>query len=133
MKINVRLTIYNMVLDADTGIQYESAVATNLEGCLQDFSDRLTGQLTSPQPVGILPSPYKLLVKRKTLMANATYQDNVATYLKEGFLVKVTQRRHPLLKCWVTESANRQFLVSHVNESDFYGEWLDIGLKEVPR
>lgn len=133
MRNNVRFSVFGLVLDDDTGVQYVAPVVSSIEGNLMDFTDRLLSLIGGTQPIGALPITFKLMVKKIPLNADGSYQDKVTEYLKEGVLIKITHVRHPFIKIWLEASTEMQFEISHIRETDLYGRYLELGLKEVPR
>ena len=133
MRNNVKFSVFGLVLDDATGVQYIAPIVSNIEGNLMDFTDRLLSLISGAQPIGTMPITFKLMVKKSPLYADGSYQDKATEYLKEGVLIKVTHVRHSQLKIWVETPSPMQFEISHIRDTDLYGRYLEIGLKETPR
>lgn len=133
MKSNVKVSIIGRVLDDTTGVMFNSVVASGLEGIITDLRDQLTGMSTGATAFLNAGGTHKLILARQTYMVDGTYQDQVEEFLQDGITISITHRRHPLIKIWVPLTTPEQYVIAHIKDSDTYGKYKVLSLKELPR
>lgn len=133
MRSNVKVSVVGRVLDEATGVMFNSIVASGLEGILTDLRDQLSGLNTGAQPFAGAGGTHKLLLARRAYMVGGSYQEQVEEFLQDGITISITHRRHPLIKTWVQLEKPEQYVIAHIKESDLYGYYKVLNLKELPR